>query len=151
MKRVILGIGLVFVLYGCAETPQGIQEDIDRLSTQRKSVQTELVRVTKRCNKIKGEILSITDRHKELLIIDSGKEPVYLLNLKLYQSHFTLDIGTMMKDSMNEVEFQLPVSKTVYDSMNVGDKLLQKFRDGSLLMNGSIGDWNIDVTGKEIK
>ena len=71
------------------------------------------------------------------------------ITVKLSQTHFTLDLWEHAKDAMNTVEFKLPVSCSFYDEVKVGDSLLtDKFRGGSLLVNGSIGNWNLDVIGK---
>lgn len=75
---------------------------------------------------------------------------IYAVKLSIKQSHFTLDFGQHIKDSMNEVIIDIPVSKQFYDKVNKGDVLDNSFRMGSFLMNGSIGSWNITITDKYI-
>jgi hypothetical protein len=72
----------------------------------------------------------------------------YLLKLELRQSHFSLDLGKHLKDSMNKAKFEIPVDKEFYNSCMVGDLLLDKFREGSFWTEGSIGNWKIKVIGK---
>ncbi len=74
----------------------------------------------------------------------------YILGLGLKQSHFSLDIGDHIKDSMNAVKFTIPVDKTFYDSVTVGTPIVNKFRSGSFLMSGSFGDWKIKVISKTV-
>ncbi len=76
---------------------------------------------------------------------------LYIVELELSQSHFTLDIGTHMADSMNTTTFELAVDKRLYDKLTVGQSIKDEFRGGSLLMKGSFGNWNVRVTDKKIK
>jgi hypothetical protein len=79
---------------------------------------------------------------------DKRCERIIVVELK--QSHFTLDPGKWIKDSMNKVRFRLPVSADFYDTVQIGDDLLQKrFRWGSLFTEGSIGSWHLKVVAKE--
>lgn len=71
------------------------------------------------------------------------------LKVELSQSRFSLDPFDHIKDSMNTVQFLLPVSCKFYDEVRVGDQLLKnRFRAGSLLISGSIGNWNLIVKQK---
>lgn len=71
------------------------------------------------------------------------------VRLRLSQTHYTLSIGEHLKDRLNAVEFQLPLSCQFADQINVGDDLLTKsFRWGSLVKNGSLGTWNLRVVSK---
>jgi outer membrane murein-binding lipoprotein Lpp len=75
----------------------------------------------------------------------------YIITINISQSHFTLDLSQHVKDAINDIEIQLPVDKEFYDSVEVGTILDDSFRVGSLLMNGSFGNWEVKITGKEIK
>jgi hypothetical protein len=71
------------------------------------------------------------------------------ITLKLSQTHFTLDLWEHAKDSMNAVKFKIPVGCEFYDQVQIGDDVLDKnFRVGSLLISGSIGNWNLEVIAK---
>jgi hypothetical protein len=74
----------------------------------------------------------------------------YILKLELKQSHFSLNINQHIKDSMNKVQFEIPVDKQYYDSVKVGDEILDKFRNGSFYIDSSIGNWKITVIRKRI-
>lgn len=73
----------------------------------------------------------------------------YNVKLKLYQSHFTLDIGKHIKDASNAVEFNWQVPGNVYNEMKVGDDLVKDgFRAGSFWLKGSAGSWHLKVLEK---
>jgi hypothetical protein len=76
----------------------------------------------------------------------------YVLTIEIKQSHFSLNPFEHIKDSINKTEIKIPVDKEYYDSVSIGDNLIKKkFRAGSFIINGSIGDWELNVTNKEIK
>lgn len=75
----------------------------------------------------------------------------YVVTFRIKQSHFTLDIGEHIKDSMNEITIEIPVDKEYYDSVSVGDTVNDDFRVGSLIMHGSFGNWKVTVDKKEIR
>ena len=41
--------------------------------------------------------------------------------------------------------------KSFYDSVVVGSEIVDSFRVGSLLLSGSLGDWEMTVEDKEIR
>lgn len=75
----------------------------------------------------------------------------YIITFRIKQTHFTLDIGEHLKDSMNEITIDIPVDKEYYDSLSVGDIINDEFRMGSLIMHGSFGNWKVVVDNKAIK
>ena len=75
----------------------------------------------------------------------------YVVTFRIKQSHFTLDIGEHLKDSMNEITFEVPVDKAYYDSVSVGDTINDDFRMGSLIMHGSFGNWKVTIEKKEVQ
>src|SRR5690606_3510166 len=74
----------------------------------------------------------------------------YVITLEIRQRHY-FDLGKALKDELNKIELQLPVDKEYYESLEVGDILDETFRMGSLLMEGSFGNWEIKVVKKEIQ
>lgn len=75
-----------------------------------------------------------------------------MITVKLSQTHYTLDLWEHAKDAMNAVKFKLPVDCQFYNEVNIGDDLLtEDFRTGSLLINGSVGDWNLEVVDKNVR
>ena len=79
----------------------------------------------------------------------SGDDRFLLLKLK--ESHFSLDIGKHIKNSMNAVEFIMPVSKAYYDEVSVGQNILEGkgFRGASLFFSGSISDYTLTIVDKQ--
>lgn len=75
---------------------------------------------------------------------------IYVIELEISQSHFSLDLGEHLKDSMNEITIPIQVSEEYYYSVKEGDTLSDEFRVGSLLFKGSIGSWDIKVDKKQI-
>jgi hypothetical protein len=79
-----------------------------------------------------------------------GDKPLYVLSIELSQSHFTFNIEEHIKDAMNAIEFDIPVDKEFYDNVKIGDEILDNFRMGSFIMNGSLGDWEMEVKSKKV-
>jgi hypothetical protein len=77
-------------------------------------------------------------------------EDRYVLTLGLAQTRWSLSISEHLKDAANETQFEIPVDKTFYDSVSVGQKLNDKFRSGSLFFGGSIGSWKVWVKNKRV-
>jgi hypothetical protein len=76
-----------------------------------------------------------------------------VITVEMSQSHFSLDLGVHLKDAMNKIKFQIPVSCAFYDRVKIGDNLLKmnnkdSFRWGSFIVEGSVGDWKIVVVAK---
>lgn len=74
---------------------------------------------------------------------------IYILELEISQSHFTLDLEEHLKDSMNKITIPIQVSEEYYYSIEEGDTLSNEFRIGSLIFKGSIGSWDIKVIDKQ--
>ena len=74
-----------------------------------------------------------------------------MLKLRLKQSHLSLSIKKHIKDAVNAVEFELPVDKEFYDSVSEGTEIIDKFRFGSMVLYGSLGDWEMTVKEKYVK
>ena len=78
-------------------------------------------------------------------------EQRYIVEFELKQTHLTLDLFEHAKDAMNAITFELPVDKAFYDAVNYGDVIVDRFRSGSLIMNGSFGKWKMTVKRKFIQ
>ena len=75
----------------------------------------------------------------------------YVVTLEMKQTHFSLNLGKHLKDSMNKATLQIPVDKEYYDAVKIGTVLNNKFRSGSLLTEGSLGKWKVTVIKKTVK
>nr|WP_293837992.1 hypothetical protein [uncultured Arsenicibacter sp.] len=91
------------------------------------------------------------DLKTQLALLNEAKKPKYILKLRLKQSSFSLSIKKHIRNAVNAVEFELPVDKDFYDSVSEGTEIVDKFRFGSLVLYGSLGDWEMTVKGKEIR
>lgn len=134
MKKLALSLAALFMLAGCSQD----EANQKRIAEQK----AEIALLDKELSGLKSQITDIK--------IDNGTAK-YVLTLKIKQTHFTLDLDTHIKDSMNAIEIQIPVDKEYYDSLKVGTVIDDTFRVGSLVLYGSIGNWNIEVIDKEVK
>lgn len=74
----------------------------------------------------------------------------YIVTFNIEQFNYTLNPFTHLRNSMNAIELPIPVDKEYFESLQVGQKIKDEFRYGSLLFKGSFGDWEISVKKKEI-
>ncbi|MDD5331365.1 MAG: hypothetical protein PHE43_00900 [Candidatus Nanoarchaeia archaeon] len=137
MKKTLITLSLILtlvvVLFG--QTPEeAIKSDIEKLLIQKTQLEKDIEKLIAKKQSVQGEI---------------GKE--YLLKIELRQIHYSLDLEEQIADGLNEIVFELPVSKSFYNQTKVGTKLLDDFREGSLLLKGSLGSWHLKVVGKRVK
>lgn len=123
----------IFSLAGCNTTPQEVY-DIEKLKSEITELQAEKTFLEENLAAFKEE----NDAYQ------------YIVTINIKQSHFTLDIGQHIKDGMNDIDIDIPVSKLFYDSIEVGDVLDDSFRMGSFIMKGSFGSWDITIKDKNI-
>jgi hypothetical protein len=138
------------MIIACKETPCDVKEDINGLKQARTELQSDVQGFGEaRAQKV-HEIDSLNTVLKVLDIYKSGRTPRYILKLHLKQSHL-LSISKMIKDAMNAIDFEMPVDKLFYDEVQVDTQIIDKFRTGSFWIEGSFGNWEMTVTGKEIR
>ncbi len=136
MKRkslilVIFIITTMCLLVGCNN------ED---LKTERSELQTEI-------NELQTDVDRLQEVRDGLIQKD---EIIYVIELEISQSHFSLDLEEHMKDYMNTITIPIQVSEEYYYSVEIGDILDDEFRIGSYVFKGSIGSWQIKVVDKKI-
>lgn len=91
---------------------------------------------------------------QQIADLQQGKLPIkikYILKLRLKQSHFSLSIKKHIKDIANAIEFEIPVDKEYFDSVEEGTEIVDKFRFGSFILYGSFGDWEMTVIEKNVR
>lgn len=88
---------------------------------------------------------SSSSPQNQVLINDAGESDVCYVNAELRQSHFTIDPFVHLKDKMNAVSFALPTACDAARNMSAGQSIVDQFRVGSFLTEGSIGDWKFKV------
>ena len=153
MKKIMRILSLLFivVLTISCESQEDIENDIKNLKSVRSNLEKDVKNLSYTIKEKKEKITSLSEKVKELGIYESNKTPHYILKLKLKQSRVSLSVSKHIKDAINAIEFELPVDKDFYHSVNVGTKITDKFRAGSFVINGSFSNWNMTVESKIIK
>lgn len=145
MKRIIC-IFMMFVVCfsfaGCAESEEALSSNVDALKGEIAALEEEISQLENEKASLQEEIIDLK--------VETGTAK-YIITFRISQNHFTLDLGDIMKDAMNEISIQIPVDKEYYDSVEIGDIIDDSFRLGSFVFKGSFGSWNIAVENKEVK
>lgn len=139
MRKFIVLMLLIFVLTGCWNNTSS--EESNELESKISGLQKEITALEEQKATLESEIVE----KKE----ENGTAK-YVITFRVKQSHFSFDLSDHLKDSMNQMTFEIPVDKEYYDSVDVGDVLSDDFRVGSLVMKGSFGNWTVTVDQKEI-
>ena len=137
MKKyiVVLIAMIAIILSGCSKMETVPNEEITKL-------ESEIAQLEAERDQLNEEILNTK--------IDNGLAK-YVITFNIKQTHFTLDIGEHLKDSMNDISIEIPVDKEYYDSVEVGDTIDDSFRMGSFIWKGSFGNWKVTVESKDIR
>lgn len=141
---------ICFVVTSC-ESKESVQSDLDKLRNERRECYLDINLLNSDIEWKKKELASINSQLDERKIYLDGKTPKYILKLKLKQSHFSVNPMKHAKDAMNAITFELPVDRDFYNSVSKGTEIVDEFRAGSFIMNGSFGDWKMTVQEKEIR
>lgn len=141
MKKILVASILLFgiLLSGCSQTTE-------EMKSEKAALQTEVSALQKEVKALTSERDSITTEIKE-----ASGEAVYILNLEVGIDRFALDFENMLKDAMNEFTFEIIVSKECYDELDIGDRLNEQTRMGSIILAGSYGKQYIEVIGKRVE
>lgn len=145
MKKIVsvlLIVIMIFSLCACSYKPdEALRVEINRLEARKSEINSQIDALEDELNALKQ---TVTDAK-----IETGNAK-YVITLNIRQTHFTLDIGQHLKDSMNDISIQIPVDKEYFDSVKVGDIIDDSFRMGSFIFKGSWGNWKITVEDKDI-
>jgi len=154
MKKLLLLLVLTIGLLSC-ENEQDVKNDLQRLKIERADLNGA---VTGQRTMLKQMLITSKEYSKQIEslrieknMVRKGKEPMYVLKLKLKQSHFSLDPMKHIKDETNSIEFELPVSREFYDKVAIGTNIVDDFRVGSAIFSGSFGSWKMRVVDKNIR
>lgn len=153
--RLYLLAGLILI-GGCARTPEEIQVQINKLTAQETSLKQSVRGIQQETSSMRvvlDSVRSAIDYEKLNAYIAAGGQVRYRLRVELRQKREgfdQMDLDAQMKDNMNAVEFTLYVDRQTYNEVNRGDKLIDQFRKGSAMMEGSHSSWVIRVMDKEI-
>ena len=137
MKKyaIVLIVMIAITLSGCSKTETVTNEDVAKL-------ESEIAQLEAERDRLNEEILDTK--------IDNNLAK-YVIAFNIKQTHFTLDIGEHLKDTMNDISIEIPVDKEYYDSVEVGDTIDDSFRVGSFIWKGSFGNWKVTVESKDIR
>jgi hypothetical protein len=119
---------------------EALEEKIRVLETEINVLNQEKQRVSNEINEL---------NKKEIQIAEDKGLVYYIITFEARQTHFSLDISEHLKDAANAYTFQIPVDKTFYDSVSIGQEYTREFRAGSMLLKGTLGSNKITIVGKE--
>ena len=134
MKKLIIVSMLIMV------TLTGCQTETEQANSEIVSLRNEIESLKLEKEKLETEVLNEK--------IEQGSA-IYIVSINIAQKHYNVD--DIIKDAMNDIDIEIPVSKEFYDSVEIGTVLDNSFRMGSLVMNNSIGTWNITISDKRIE
>lgn len=150
MKKFLMFIALVITLTACYtdEDKAKLQAECKALTQQKANLQSTISRMNDNISTLN---IQIHDLRLQKNSLETGREIKYIVKFRIKQSTFTLDIGEHIKNGMNAIELELPVSKSFYDRVSVGTEISKSFKMGSLLFNGDFSNLHMTVTGKRIE
>ena len=121
MKKLPLILLSTFLLIGCSKE----DSNNETISQQEEKISILNSEISELENTKLSLESSVIEEKERLDLVE------YFVTIKIAQSHVSLDIGKHLKDKMNSIEIQVPVSEEFYNQVNIGDILNNDFRDGS--------------------
>ena len=115
MKKllIVLALALSSSLFISCDEREDLKKEIAQLKSQRDNLIDRNSELQTIKNSRESEIDELSKEVTTLHIYKQGRTPKYILKLKLKQSHFSLSISKHLKDSMNAIEFEMPVDKEI--------------------------------------
>lgn len=142
MKKLIVFILIALTLTGCGSVSEANNALIMEQEQKIANLKSEIHALEQQKSDLEGMIVQEK--------VNKGVAK-YIVTINIKQSHPFWDIENNIKDEMNDIDIEIPVDKEYYDSVEVGTVINDEFRMGSLIMSSSIGNWDITVSGKEIR
>lgn len=153
MKKVLFFLALTLSLISCGENYHRTQ--ISELKQEHKTLSNQVSSLRSSCNNLRQSQHYLSAQVRELetekQALSNGHEPNYILTLKIKQTTQTLSASEHLKNNMNAVSIQIPVSKKFYNSVSVGTCINRSFKHGSLVFNGDFSTLKVTVTDKHIR
>ena len=147
--NIILGIVLSININKYNKQMELLSEDDKKYIANIEELKKQQQEIDKQINTNKNNLSNINKKIEEQSKI-VNRTAKYIMKINISQTHFTLNLEEHSKDSLNDIDIYIEVSKEFYDKYNVGDKIADDFRVGSLIFKGSFGNWNVRVAEKKI-
>jgi len=132
---------IVFVLASCSRGIDEIEQSIQNLELQEQSLKSNVKNLQQQVEELKPKADQLE------ATVQSDGDPVYLLTIKNKKSRFSLDVIKHLKDEVNAFEFTIPVDRSLYNSVSIGDKLADSPTWGSSFCSSV----TLTVTNKEVR
>lgn len=153
MKKLLFFLALTLSLISCGENYHRAQ--ISELKQEHKTLSTQVSSLRNSCDNLRQSQHYLSAQVRELetekRALSNGYEPSYILTLEIKQTTYTLDIGEHIKNNINAISMQIPVSKKFYNSVRIGTRISDDFKYGSLVFNGDFSELRVTVKDKQIR
>ena len=94
------------------------------------------------------EKLNQEKANMEHTLATNGKEFIYILDLKVKTTSYTLNPMTHLRDMANAYTFSIPVDKDYWDQCREGEAISSSFKVGTLLTKGRFGNSSVTIVRK---
>lgn len=150
MKKLFILLSVIVCFSSCYKDEDfyDLQHKCRDLAAQKYSLQQDINVLNGKKSALNKEIEEMR-AEKGLLI--NGREPQYLVKIKIKQGTFTLDPFEHIKNEANATEMEIPVSRDFYNTVSVGTDLTDSFKAGSFWIDGDLSWLHLKVINKRIK
>jgi hypothetical protein len=144
MKKLLLIVLVIstLILTMCKSEEEQSTELQQQIVAMRKELEVE------RTELAELKALQILYVNEAEVLIAIKENLVCVIDFEIKQGTFSLDIGEHLKNKMNSITISVPVDPEFYMNVNVGDKISNELKWGSLLFNGDFSRLNITVKNK---
>lgn len=112
------------------------------LRTERMELEKDILQMSPKRDKLQLELIRL-QKHKQYI------NTIHILKIKIHQTTYTLSITEHIKNKINDIEFEIPVDKDLYDNIQINQELTNsEFKMGSLLRDLDLSKLKITVIGK---
>ncbi|USN54571.1 MAG: hypothetical protein H6765_08755 [Candidatus Peribacteria bacterium] len=150
IKNSILFFFLV-ILFSCKETPEELQQQISDLRLEKNELSVKKAALQQEVAEEEKKLQLLREKNEVYQQLPQGKQPVYLVKVRISQKRLSPDPIKHLKDGMNASTFWLPIDEDYYHSLEVGSSLFNDFRAGSLVINFSLSSWSLEVKEKKVE
>ena len=154
--KIVLILSVLCVFVGCERDNAELQQLHNELVKQAFDDSVKASRFSRQVAALEPKVSNIMNKIRQgdsLVKVGSSMingTAVYIIKLRVKTVHHNLSITDAIKDEANAYEFEIPVDKAYFNSLVVGQQLVENSRVGSALINGSFGSDEIHVTNKRI-